>query len=405
MVSQGHNLSDDGTCFLSGSLLDMASTNAQLQALAGNGGPTETMALVMNTPAVDAGDNANCPNGDQRGNLRPADGNLKGSSMCDIGAYELFTPTNDLHSSGNRAQNRVRRGDPANASFDFTNDPNASADATGVVISTGAIPAAYSLTGSTVSMGGSTANCPFDAQTRVVTCDVGTLPRGQTATLDLQGTGTVAGPLAITAHVSAAAPVDLFPDNNASTVTMLIQGNSNMAISASGPGQNPTVNGSAPVSFTVKNLGPDDANNVRVLARFQTRMRYQNMQMSNGASCTAGQDNANSTCNLGSIPAGQSVTGTLNLQPTSAGDATVELQVATDDVDSDPSNDSVVVPLTVAAEAVTPTTPIVSSSGGGGGCVSRPGGPFDPALLLLVLAGGAGLVSRKWRERAKDGGR
>jgi CSLREA domain-containing protein len=70
MNSLGHNLADDATCALSGTG-DLANTNAQLQALAGNGGPTETRGLLSGSPAVDAGDNANCPNTDQRGSMRP----------------------------------------------------------------------------------------------------------------------------------------------------------------------------------------------------------------------------------------------------------------------------------------------------------------------------------------------
>jgi hypothetical protein len=61
---------------------------ARLRPLAGNGGPTETHALRLNSPAVDGGDPAPCPALDQRGRLRPEDGDHDGLASYDIGAFE-----------------------------------------------------------------------------------------------------------------------------------------------------------------------------------------------------------------------------------------------------------------------------------------------------------------------------
>jgi hypothetical protein len=57
--------------------------DAQLAALADNGGPTQTMALGAASPAFDHGNDATCAGNDQRGITRPQ------SVQCDIGAYEL----------------------------------------------------------------------------------------------------------------------------------------------------------------------------------------------------------------------------------------------------------------------------------------------------------------------------
>ena len=63
------------------------STNPLLAALGDNGGLTQTMALAVNSPAVNAGTSHEFPaTADQRGVLRPA------GSACDIGAFELATP-------------------------------------------------------------------------------------------------------------------------------------------------------------------------------------------------------------------------------------------------------------------------------------------------------------------------
>ena len=88
-TSQGHNLSDDGSCpFTQPS--DLNNTVAGLGALQNNGGPTETIALLPAGPAVDAIPVSACTDvnlvtltTDQRGIARPQ------GQGCDIGAFEL----------------------------------------------------------------------------------------------------------------------------------------------------------------------------------------------------------------------------------------------------------------------------------------------------------------------------
>ncbi len=61
----------------------------RLEPLADNGGPTLTHALLPDSPAIDAGDNAYAPATDQRGFARIVDGNGDGAATVDIGALEL----------------------------------------------------------------------------------------------------------------------------------------------------------------------------------------------------------------------------------------------------------------------------------------------------------------------------
>ena len=103
ITSLGHNLDSDGTCGLSGpGDLSGVGEEAGLLPLADNGGPTQTHALllggcqgdacVFGSIAIDAGDNSSCPATDQRGVLRPQDGDGRDGVICDIGAFELEGP-------------------------------------------------------------------------------------------------------------------------------------------------------------------------------------------------------------------------------------------------------------------------------------------------------------------------
>lgn len=83
-ISLGYNLDSDGSCNLTGPG-DLPNTDPLLDQLKDNGGGTLTHALLPGSPAIDAGDNDNCPATDQRGVARP-----KGAG-CDIGAYERET--------------------------------------------------------------------------------------------------------------------------------------------------------------------------------------------------------------------------------------------------------------------------------------------------------------------------
>jgi hypothetical protein len=70
--------------------------NPMLGELEDNGGNTLTHALLVGSPAIDAGDPTNCPEVDQRGEPRPVDGKLNGEARCDMGAFEFMPVTNSL---------------------------------------------------------------------------------------------------------------------------------------------------------------------------------------------------------------------------------------------------------------------------------------------------------------------
>ena len=91
ITSNGNNLEVGNSCGFAGAG-DIQTAAAGLAPLQYRGGTILVHPLYIGSPALDAGDNATCPPGDQRGQSRPLDG------VCDIGAfegwiyYELYLP-------------------------------------------------------------------------------------------------------------------------------------------------------------------------------------------------------------------------------------------------------------------------------------------------------------------------
>lgn len=78
----GHNICSDGSAGFT-STTSRSGVDPLLGPLADNGGRTPTMALLPGSPALNAGDDAAAPVGDQRGVGRPA------GAASDIGAFEV----------------------------------------------------------------------------------------------------------------------------------------------------------------------------------------------------------------------------------------------------------------------------------------------------------------------------
>jgi CSLREA domain-containing protein len=96
----GGNISDDSSCGFGSSIGANGKTIGDsvlplldTTGLQNNGGPTDTIALQANSPAVNAVPIANCQPTDQRGHPRPDPADNSGA--CDIGAFESIdvTPT------------------------------------------------------------------------------------------------------------------------------------------------------------------------------------------------------------------------------------------------------------------------------------------------------------------------
>jgi len=86
----GHNLDTGMTCGFGGSSLSDVVAGLDPAGLADNGGPTQTIALLSSSAAINAGDESVCAAApvhsvDQRGFVRPG----IGATNCSIGAFEF----------------------------------------------------------------------------------------------------------------------------------------------------------------------------------------------------------------------------------------------------------------------------------------------------------------------------
>lgn len=86
ITPSGGNLIEDGSCSVAGAL----SGDPKLGKLAGS---PAYLPLMPGSKAIDKGGNSVCTDPDQRGKIRPQDGDGNGSKICDLGSYEKTATT------------------------------------------------------------------------------------------------------------------------------------------------------------------------------------------------------------------------------------------------------------------------------------------------------------------------
>jgi predicted outer membrane repeat protein len=114
-IDLGYNLESGTDCHFT-STGSKQNTDPMLGALASNGGPTQTMALLAGSPAIDTIPVASCLASDQRGNPRP---DSASETACDMGAYESGEDA-DLALSGVPESFSVNATSPAGAVVSYS---------------------------------------------------------------------------------------------------------------------------------------------------------------------------------------------------------------------------------------------------------------------------------------------
>jgi uncharacterized repeat protein (TIGR01451 family) len=210
----GHNLTDiTGECRFTEST-DVTTATPGLGPLAANGGPTQTMALLPGSPAIDAIPIAECTDQstptpqpvttDQRGVPRPqpAGGN------CDIGAFEVGDADLSLAASANPAV--VDVGQRSTITFTVT-DPGP-APATHAALSV-TLPAGLAFVSVSSTQGSCAAGGPG------VTCTLGVVETGSAVRVAIVVQAGVLGSLSASGTIGATEP-DPTPADETATVTL-----------------------------------------------------------------------------------------------------------------------------------------------------------------------------------------
>ena len=387
MNSDGYNLEDGDSCDLD-QAGDLPNTDPLIVALADNGGLTETHLIphsfvsgVDDSPAVDAGDDGNCPNNDQRSSIRPTDGDGSDTAECDIGAFELANFTTDLQISNMVASDEVFKGDEFTVTVTIFN--NTGSTDTSVVLVTDALPPEVSFV-SAVSEGGTVNTCA--EVVGVVTCTIGDMEGttgSPTATVTLTLSAAALGNAAITATIGGD-NVDLNPANNTHSVTIGVIGEADLELTATADTGSVVLGNQFTVTFTVSNLGTDDATEVRLGGVIPPEASLVSATPDNGTACT--QSGADVLCELGNLAvAGPSINVVTVLRADHAG-RVADISASVDAKQRDPEESN-----NTATASVTITSASTSS---GNGLFS-----VNPLLLGLLLAS---LIYSGWRSKKMD---
>jgi uncharacterized repeat protein (TIGR01451 family)/CSLREA domain-containing protein len=300
-TSNGFNLFDDNGTGCSAISTDLINSPPLLGALANNGGPTETEAVTLQSPALNAANpgagvcTSETNSIDQRGVTRPQ------GPGCDIGAFELQYA--DMQVTAAAAPSTINVGQQATFTDTVTNAGPSTADNV-----TFTDPAAAGHTINSVSATKGT--CTHTSTT--VSCSLGTVNNGQAITITITVTGTSAGKLTLNSSVGSPTP-DPNLNNNHASASVNVVGKADLAIKKQASPSAVILGKTVTYTLSATNKGPQTDTSVKVTDKLPSGVSFVSDK---GHDCSG---KTKITCSLGTMRKGAHATITVTVKTTHTG--------------------------------------------------------------------------------------
>jgi uncharacterized repeat protein (TIGR01451 family) len=360
----GNCLSSAGVASLGGNLQQGTGSCGFASDTAEPGQPMTVaeMTVVPPGPGSQAIDRplANCPATDQLGTNRPQDGDLDGTPLCDIGAYELVPtpPSANLSLTKSDSLDPVQVGQELRYTIAVANDGPDAAAGTSV---TDVLPANVTLVSATASPGGPCSG------TTTVTCQLGTIASNGSATVTIKVTPTTDADLSNTASVTSSTP-DPDTGNNTAVQTTVVDpappASADLSVTKSSSPDPVRVGQELTYTVTVSNGGPSAALGTTLTDVLPAGVTLGSVAASQG-SCSG---TSTVTCSLGTVASGASATIVVKVTPTTDVDLSNTATTTSSTADPNPLNNSATEATVVSPPSadlvLTKTAPAAVAVGG-----------------------------------------
>jgi uncharacterized repeat protein (TIGR01451 family) len=329
-TSLGNNLASDGSCLAFFTHpTDQNNTDPLLGPLQDNSGDTHTHALLLGSPAIDAGTCAGIILTDQRELGRPAGP----STLCDIGAYEAYFANIALTKTVNITQ--PQEGELIRYTITAANQ---GPDDSLTTVLTDILPTGLSYVTHTTTAG------TYGSATGLWTLD-NILP-GDSALLVITATvnaGTNWQLITNTVTLSSVQDIDPTSTNNTAFVTLQVINAPDLLLSKEATLEPAYVNEPLTYTLRITNIGSVTATDV-TLTDYLPSVALPLLISPTRGSC---ESSPNISCYLGTLLAGEQATVTLVVSPTAPGPLSNLAMVSESDVDPNPDNNHSLIATTV----------------------------------------------------------